>query len=148
MYFDPYNDFDGTAKTVIKKLASDAGQMLVGGTDDPNGLTGLIWMDGNTSINAQTTIGTEANPAVLIVDGDFDMTGGTVNGVIYIMNDLKIAGNPLIKGSVISESGVSSGAGTLDLVYVPFDSDGTGKGFDSSTLNVPGTVVSGSWRDW
>jgi len=146
MFFDPYNLFEGTAKTKIKNLAIDEGQMLTGGTDDPNGLSGLIWMDGDTRINAQTVIGTIDEPAVLIVDGDFDMTGGAVNGVVYVIGELKIAGNPIIRGSVVSESGASSGAGTLDLVFVPFGSDGNG--FDGSDLGVGETVVPGTWRDW
>lgn len=145
MYFDPYNLFEGAAKEKIKNLAIDKGQMLTAGVDDPNGLSGLIWMDGNTRINAQTVIGTIDKPAALIVDGDFDMTGGAVNGVVYVMGELKVAGNPIIRGSVMSESGTSSGAGTLDIVFVPFASDGNG--FDGSNLGV-GTVVPGTWRDW
>jgi len=147
MFFDPYNAFAGTAKEKIKNLAIDGGQMLTGGTDDPNGLSGLIWMDGDTRVNAQTVIGTIDAPAVLIVDGDFDMTGGQVNGVVYIVGDLKIAGNPIVRGSVVSESGTSTGAGTLDLVFVPFSANGAGKGYDSSSVGIA-TVVNGSWRDW
>jgi hypothetical protein len=146
IFFDPYNLFAGTAKIKIKNLAIDEGQMLTSSSDDLNGLSGLIWIDGDTRISEQTIVGTIDKPTVLIIDGNFDMTGGVVNGVVYVMGELNIAGNPIIRGSLVSESGLSSGEGALDLVFVPFDS--TGNGFKNSDLGVGETTVPGTWRDW
>ncbi|MGR9117710.1 MAG: hypothetical protein ACU85E_18385, partial [Gammaproteobacteria bacterium] len=127
------------------ELANGIGQKLAGGASNAelNGLSGIIWVDGDASSTAAgTTIGTPDKPALLIVDGDFDFSGGTVNGLVYVTGTTTITGNPNVLGTVISEGDVT-GTGTLTLVYAP----NVGSGGDTP-LKGTTAIVSGSWRDW
>lgn len=47
---------------------------------------------------------TTDNGAILIVAGDAQITGGEYYGIIYVMGNLRMAGNPTIHGSVLVES--------------------------------------------
>ena len=141
-----FGSFFMRTKSQMKNLADSVGQMLPAGTN-PDGLSGVIWIDGNTAMHNGDVVGTYPNkPAILIVNGDLDLTGGPVFGIIYVIGELKITGNPVVTGSVISENGPNSGGGTLTLVYKPGIGDNSG----SSPPFVPGTgaVLAGSWKDW
>lgn len=138
-----FDMFFAHTKSEIKNAASAAGQMLTG--TSPVGLTGLIWVEGDLALHNGDVVGSATNPAILIVNGDLDLTGGPINGVIYVTGTLTITGNPVVYGSVISENGPNSGAGTLTLVYKPWSSDGNqAPPFTSGT----GAVIAGSWKDW
>ncbi|MGR9117354.1 MAG: PilX N-terminal domain-containing pilus assembly protein [Gammaproteobacteria bacterium] len=133
------------SKAFIADQADSIGQKLAGGAADAdlNGLTGIIWVDGDASSSANgTTIGTPDKPALLIVDGDFDFSGGTINGLVYVTGTTTITGNPNVLGTVISEGDVT-GTGTLTLVYAP----NVGSGGDVPPDGT-GAILSGSWRDW
>lgn len=138
-----FDMFFAHTKSEIKSAANAAGQMLPG--TSPVGLTGLIWEEGNLALHNGDVVGSATNPAILIVNGDLDLTGGPIYGVIYVTGELTITGNPVVKGSIISENGPNSGAGTLTLVYKPWSSDG-----NQAPPFTPGTgaVIAGSWKDW
>lgn len=139
-----FDMFFAHTKSEIKNAANATGQMFPAGTD-PAGKTGLIWVDGATSLNGGT-VGSPTNPAILIVNGDFTLTGSpTIYGVIYVTGELKIAGTPVVKGTVVSENGPNTGAGTLTLVFKPWSSDGN----QAPPFTVgTGAVIAGSWKDW
>ncbi|MDP8202211.1 MAG: hypothetical protein P9M11_08725 [Candidatus Tenebribacter burtonii] len=59
---------------------------------------------------------------ILIVDGDFQMTGGTFEGIVWVNGRIQIAGNALMRGSMfISEdpnnNQLSHVTGNCDLYY-------------------------------
>lgn len=137
--------FFAHTKSDLKNAANTQGQMLAAGAN-PSGLNGLIWIDGNTDLHNGDIVGTPTNPAILIVNGDFTLTGGPIYGVIYVIGELKIAGNPVVTGSVISENGPNSGAGTLTLVYKPLG--GTSTGLSPPFIAGTGAIIAGSWKDW
>lgn len=146
-----FNMFFSIDRDTLRGLAEDSDQKLAAG-GNPNGMTGVIWIgpDGTpstttTNIGGTTVIGSPNVPAIMIINGDLQLTGGTIHGVVYVTGEIKIAGNAVIKGSILSESGNNSGAGTLKLVYVPYGGEGSGP-----TPFIPGTgaVIAGSWRDW
>ncbi|MEI6336692.1 MAG: hypothetical protein WCS87_19215 [Methylococcaceae bacterium] len=137
--------FFAQTKAEIKNAANAAGQMLTAGAS-PAGLTGLIWVNGDAGLNGGT-VGSATNPAVLIIDGDFTLTGNpTIFGVIYVTGEVQIAGNPVVLGSFIAENeNVSTGAGSLKLVYKPWG-DETNQ--SPPFINETGAVIAGSWKDW
>jgi hypothetical protein len=139
-----FDMFFAQTKSAIKQAANNAGQLLAAGSD-PSGDTGLIWVDGNTSMHNSSVVGSPTAPAILIVNGDLDLTGGTIYGVLYVTGNLRITGNPIIHGSVVSENGPNSGAGTLTLVYQPWGGDGTGS---PPFVTGTGAIIAGSWKDW
>ncbi|WAK02564.1 hypothetical protein [Methylobacter sp. YRD-M1] len=143
-----FDMFFAVTKTQFMKVAENADQKLpnAAGVTSPNGMSGVIWVEGNLTLNAGDVVGSPATPAVLVVNGDFSLNGGaTVYGVIYVTGTLHITGNPVIKGSVIGESNTTSGGGgTLKLVYVPIVGDDQAPPFIVGT----GALVPGSWKDW
>lgn len=139
-----FDMFFAQTKSEIKNAAASVNQMLPAGTN-PAGKTGLIWVNGNTAMHNGDVVGSPTQPAILIINGNFDLTGGPIYGTIYVTGELKITGNPVVKGSVISENGPNSGAGTLTLVYKPWG-DGTNQA--PPFITGTGTVIAGSWKDW
>lgn len=90
-------------------------------TDPPVDVTpveGITWVDLSPgqefTISSNTWKGgcgadndcsqTTDNGAILIVAGDAKITGGEFYGIIYVMGNLRMAGNPTIHGSVLVES--------------------------------------------
>jgi len=66
--------------------------------------------------------GWQGNNVILIVEGDCDVEGGTFSGILWVMGELKIAGNTNINGAVLSEETTevkTSVTGNPDLYYDP-----------------------------
>ena len=150
-YTDPaenefFDMFFAQTKADIKELADRGGRLFAAGASI-DGETGLIWVDGNININGTDVIGSPTELAIVIIDGNLDkLNGATIYGIVYVTGTVEVAGNPVVKGSLIAENPASStGAGTLTLVFKPWgDSDG------SSLPFIPGTgaIIAGSWKDW
>lgn len=143
-----FDMFFSMTKTQVMNAADSVDQKLpnAAGVSSPNGMTGLIWIEGDLTLNANDVVGSPAIPAILIVNGDLTLNGGAiVDGVIYVTGTLQITGSPIVRGSVIGESNsASGGGGTLTLVYVPLSGD------DGEPPFIPGTgaIIAGSWKDW
>lgn len=77
--------------------------------------TGITWVDGDLKATTTSWVGT----GILIVNGDFEMTGGNFTGVIYVFGAFKMAGTSRIDGAILSQSmaDVTSIFGTADIVY-------------------------------
>lgn len=117
--------------------------------------SGLIWVEGNASLSgAGNQIGTPAKPAIMIVNGNFQLNGGTIYGVLYVVGKYDVAGNPTVFGANLVEgTNVATGApasppivtgnGTLDLIF-------WANILGSATEPLPGIdgLVNNSWRDW
>lgn len=140
LFFEP-------TKAQMRDLAEDLGTLNDSGTNldqDLFGRPGLIWHEGDLGLSGSEAIGSAGEPAVLIVNGALDLSGMTIYGVVYVVGKLKVTGNPNVFGTIISESGENTGAGTPRIVYVPWGDHGEGGG----GLFFGGAVVPGSWRDW
>lgn len=138
----------------LMRQAQDAGQYYTSANSALN-KSGLIWIEGDASLTgAGNQIGTPQKPAIVIVNGDFDLNGGTIYGVLYVVGKYDVAGNPTVIGANIVEGTDTStgnpatppivtGNGTLSLV---FWADILG----SATEPMPGLdgLVNNSWRDW
>lgn len=76
---------------------------------------GITWIDGELKTNSFWH-----GTGVLIVNGDFDMTGGgTFTGVVYVIGAFFMAGHAQIQGAVLSQSlaDITGIFGTADLYY-------------------------------
>ena len=139
-----FDMFFSQTKAAIKNAADSADQLLVANASLAN-KTGLIWVEGDSAINGTDTVGSATKPAILIVNGDLTLNGGTIDGIIYVTGKLTIEGTPVIKGSVISENGPNTGAGTPTLVYKPWGNDGNKA---PPFIDGTGSIIAGSWKDW
>jgi len=129
-------------------------QRLVGADDcKPDGMNGVIWVDGDAkctggqigvppTYDASGNVLTVGVPALLVIDGDFDMSGAEIYGLLYVTGTLTVTGNPKVQGTMIAEGSIA-GTGTVTLVYAR----NIGNGSDAP-LKGTTAIVSGSWRDW
>ncbi len=151
-YKDPaqnefFDMFFAQSKADIKEIAERSDRIFAEG-ESIDGESGLIWVDGNIGLNGTDVIGGPNNLAILIIDGNLDkLNGATIYGVVYITGTVEIAGNPIVKGSIIAENpAASTGAGTLTLVFKPWGDSDSGDVLPF----IPGTgaIIPGSWKDW
>lgn len=147
-------------KQRMKEVAEAAGNRLNPGSLPPanspgNTTSGLYWIGNQNNLDVSST-GTSINggvrgsieePVVMIVNGDLSIAGNTqIYGMVYVTGTLTITGTPTIYGSVVSENGPNQGAGTLNLVFVPFG--GGHGGMEPPQIQDSGVLIPGSWRDW
>jgi len=131
----------------IKTLAQNTGRLF---TDDNiakiDGLTGLIWIEGDSSLSGNKIIGTSTQPAIVIFNGDADITGTpTIYGLVYVRGQLKIAGTISVVGaSVIEGDPTVNATGTINQVFAPsLLQNDNGPPLPGLTVAVAGT-----WKDW
>ncbi|MBW6453347.1 MAG: hypothetical protein K0A92_06155, partial [Methyloprofundus sp.] len=86
----------------------------------------------------------EESPVIIIVDGNFSFTGGTITGILYVRGEVSMAGGATVVGTMLAEGGVDMGAGTSTLVYARNIGDGP----DGAPIKGTTGIISGSWRDW
>ncbi|WP_304707667.1 hypothetical protein [Haliea sp. E1-2-M8] len=146
-------------KQAMRDLADAGGNRLDPGTFPPantagNVTSGLYWVGNAADLDVSATntgvnggvFGSLQEPVVIIINGDLSIAGnGELYGVLYVTGELKITGTPTVYGTVVSENGPNTGAGTLNLVYVPFGGYG---GLPPPPIVDSGVVIPGSWRDW
>jgi len=138
-FLDGKEAFSGLAENLSQKFPADAD------ASDLSGLNGVVYVDGDASLNGATTsIGSSLSPAIIYIDGDFSFTGGTITGLVYVTGEISMAGGATVIGSMITEGGVDMGAGTSTLVYARNSVDGP----DGPPLLGTTGIVNGSWRDW
>lgn len=104
----------------------------------------LIWLTGGGKINADTVIGTAANPVVLIVDGTFDFNGGaTVWGLVYYTQNWVNGGggNATVNGATVVEGGFQT-VGTPNFNFNPNVLGPLGPNLGSFEK------LAGGWRDF
>lgn len=105
----------------------------------------LFWVTDPTGAQVQVnnlTLGTDADPVMMIVDDNFKPNGNTViTGATYVIGDWAVgSGNALMQGAVFVE-GDFNGTGTPNLNYN-----------DNAITNLPSMAyyakVAGTWKDF
>ncbi|AWL12666.1 hypothetical protein HMF8227_02213 [Saliniradius amylolyticus] len=116
--------------------------------------TGLVWVNGDCSINSNTQVGSSDDPVILIVtDGDITMNGGaSLYGILFSFRkpgvtadfEIDMAGGAYTYGSVASNHPVGNSSGTYNAVY---DADVLAT-IDQHDAFKRVARVPGSWRDF
>lgn len=159
-----FDMFFSITKADMITLAKENDQYFTSKPSSWGNLKDLVWIEGDLSLSNSDRIGTKNSnsnsnslvfdndgnitdePVLLIINGDLDMTGGLIHGIVYVTGSLKVTGGT-IYGSVISESSEveSSPTGNPTIVYRPFNDEF----FDDDNLNpAVSFIVPGSWKDW
>jgi len=150
------NFFNADSRAQVKAMADAIGQSY---TSMSSAVTspvksGLIWVEGNQSMNGGT-IGSVTAPAIVVINGDFTLGGGaTIYGVLYVAGKYTINGTPQVIGSNVVEgtdlatglqatAPIVGGNGTISLVFWQNIEGGAANPLKGLT-----SVVGGSWRDW
>jgi len=137
-----FNLFFNAPTTSVK--SEIANFFPAGSTPSLGGLVGTsIWVDQSYSHHGNTVIGSQAQPVVLIINGDLDL-GGTVTiyGFVYAIGNITaLAGTPTIIGSMAA-SGTMTLKGTSQITFDPTTINNIG------SANIFFAKVTGSWKDF
>ena len=107
------------------------------------GQGGLIWIDGDLTLDSAIMLGSTTNPVIFVVNGNFTMNhpNAEIYGQLYVAGDWNNGtGGGLVSGTAMVEGNFSAG-GPLQFYY------------DTTTLNQTANLgayakVPGSWRDF
>jgi hypothetical protein len=146
------------SRVTLEVAAADANNLATS-ANNPGahlGVGEVIWVEGNTTLEDQTTVGCEVpvsgggvcpnasvNPSIIIVNGDLT-TDGTPNfyGLVYVVGSMDMSSNTTVTGAVIVGGDTNNSAGgSLD---VWFNSDVLNR----TRQNGPMGGAPGSWQDW
>jgi hypothetical protein len=117
-----------------------------------NGMTGTtIWIEqtgGTASISGSTVIGTAANPVLLIVNGNLNISGNVViNGFIFAIGPASatttITGNVAITGGLVASDNFTM-SGNTGIVYDPTVINN----LQNSSSTKYYAKVTGGWKDF
>jgi hypothetical protein len=152
-----FNNFFYSDRTAMKNLAQNLGQVYPhpdpnGSISDAAGKTGVVWIEGNATINGGD-YGTADSPVIIIINGNLNASGNpNIKGLLYVRGQLDAAGSVSVLGSVVVEGDPALvpagedpvvGHGGVDLIYSPYTLDRSANAIVGTT-----TAISGSWRDW
>jgi hypothetical protein len=117
-----------------------------------NGKTGTtIWIDqpsGAASLSGNTIVGSAANPVLLVVNGDFNVSGNvTIYGFVFVSGvtsaDTDFTGNSSVIGSMVTGDELNM-SGNASITYNASEISAV----KSSLTSSYNAKVSGSWKDF
>lgn len=108
-----------------------------------NGVTGkIIYINGDADFSSNATIGSAAQPVIIIVNGIVNMSANiNVYGFVYSSQNMNLSGGVTFRG-VVAGAGNFSVSGNVDVIY-----DATVVNSLSSNWQSYAPVA-GSWRDF
>ncbi|MDT8998724.1 hypothetical protein RQP53_05515 [Paucibacter sp. APW11] len=104
----------------------------------------MIWIDGNATVSSALTLGTVGDPAVLIVDGNLQISGGFKSaGVVVAKGALNWTGSTagldeLLGSLVVGGDTTFTGPVVVNYVYAPLRTLATRRG---SFVPAPGSLL-------
>ncbi len=134
-----FSSFFGSSTTDIASMTTP----ITSGASLGTSTTGLVWHTGTLSLNS--SVGSAANPVLLVVDGDLSINGNRViYGFVYVTGTLTMNGNVSIQGAVATGGNfdLNGGGGTQN---VNMDRDVVAR-LKTAASNF--NKVLGTWKDW
>jgi hypothetical protein len=119
-------------------------------TDPANNVTpidGITWVNLSPGEELRITSKTWIGSGLLVVAGDCQITGGTFDGIIYVMGKLRMSGNPVINGSILSESDTEVVEDTTVTGNVTINYDAAAIADALAFLDFIAPVESVAWRE-
>ncbi|MFH1479174.1 MAG: hypothetical protein ABIG92_05325 [Candidatus Omnitrophota bacterium] len=106
---------------------------------------GLTWVDISEGEEFRITENGWSGQNLLIVDGDMSITGGRFDGILWVIGELRISGNPIINGAIFVEAGAAEIDTTLTgTPIISYDQTIISDAFD---WLPPPTAQVLSWRE-
>jgi hypothetical protein len=128
-----FEDIIGMNEADTKEIAQDFSPEYAkyyDGAFTNNVATGLTWVEA-PGTESQITVNEWTGDGVLVVNGDLKITGGTFNGVIWVMGTLSISGNPDIFGGIFAQGGVTMDTTITGTAEITFSQDAVDDAFDA-----------------
>jgi len=98
-----FEEIFGVSKDEMKAIAQNSPNIYYNSAINNDIVENITWVDG-TPDQSQITTSTWAGSGIFIVNGDLKITGGTFDGILWVIGSLYLgAGNPVIRGSVFVE---------------------------------------------
>ncbi|MBL0688337.1 MAG: hypothetical protein JJW02_02615 [Pseudoalteromonas sp.] len=148
----------GVSKANYQEL-KDQAEVLASCASLPNTgtdvTTGLFWIEGDCTVNANKTIGSADEPVIIVVeDGDITLNGGaTIYGIVFAFEatngsggDVSMIGGSTVRGAFISDHSITNSSGTFNTRYDIEVLNNISKGTSSELSNV--VLIPGSWKDF
>ena len=104
---------------------------------------GVTWIRPNET-DPQITLDGWSGSGILIVEDDLKITGGTFDGVIWVVGTLRMDGNPVINGGIFVECGARLETTLTGNPTVNFDSEAVEDAFYRLT-SLPSMIE--SWQE-
>jgi len=126
-------DFEETFG-ITKQTMKDSSSNLY--TDPANNITpvnAISWVDIETADEMLISDSTWEGSGILVVNGNLKITGGHFVGVIWVIGELRISGNPIIDGSIFVEGGTEFTTTITGTPIVNYDSDAISDAFGSGS---------------
>lgn len=98
-----FEDVFGTTKNALK---SNANNYYVDPANNITPIENVTWVELVSQTGFQITDNNYVGNGILIVNGNFRMTGGIFNGIIWVVGNLIVSGNPTINGAIFVESNI------------------------------------------
>jgi Tfp pilus assembly protein PilX len=132
-----------TAITGVSKTTMQAQSTYYPNSSGVNysNLSGNVWINSSVSLAGNTTVGSAANPVLLVVNGNFSGSGTVAfYGLLYVTGTTSLSGTFDLHGGLISEGQI-----TMSGTAATYDS-----GILKKVLTGTGTYakVPGSWKDF
>lgn len=107
----------------------------------------ITWI--NEDNEFKITTGGWVGSGIMVIDGDLDISGGTFDGVIWVIGELLISGNPVINGSIFVEGEVTVDTTVLGTAVISFDQSAIDGAFSNfSTFLVSPNPAVLSWQEF
>ena len=98
-----FEEIFGISKDEMRAMAQNPPNRYYNGAINNDIVENITWVDG-TPDQSQITTSTWAGSGIFVVNGDLKITGGTFDGILWVIGSLYLgAGNPVIRGSVFVE---------------------------------------------
>jgi cytoskeletal protein CcmA (bactofilin family) len=136
-----FEDIFGLTKEEVKSQATNTY------IDPPNNTTpvdNITWVDLNVSPDFQITQTGWDGSGILVVDSDLKITGGTFDGVLWVIGKLTISGNPVITGAVFVESSPEVDTTVSGTATITFNSSTVSESFSLLSRYYIKTI---SWQE-
>ena len=103
----------------------------------------VTWIE-SPAKESQVTDNGWVGGGIFVVQGDFKITGGVFNGVLWVEGALIISGNPEINGAVFVEGGATVDTTVTGTADITFDADVVADAFEELG-NIPPFII--SWQE-
>jgi hypothetical protein len=128
-----FEDIFGMTKETLKDIVintagDDDSVTYYNGAFSNEAADGVTWV---TATGPQITMNSWTGSGVLIIEGDMKITGGSFNGLLWVVGTLTVSGNPVINGGIFVESDFTTDTTVTGTARINKDNDSVAAASDS-----------------